>query len=191
MTLLKNKYVIIFSLILFVIGLGFVGFSLDAKWIKFNLPNEIIKEKEVVKEVPKIYNCVVLVSNQEANKKVLELINSFRTEKGLSLLSMDQNLNNMAAHKAYEYSVHKEWSHTINGRSFDQIYNDCYSDKQIEKYGENLAKDYTNSDAMMKGWINSPTHYEVLTDPDFKYIGIYVGNSEIENYTVTTFIKAQ
>lgn len=174
----------ILTLFLLVNGL-FIAGQIVYIYKEHNKP--VVAANTAAKVQPISKECNTLDSDKDKDSELLVMINKFRISKGLDTLRSESGLNKMAAHKAYEYSQTKEWSHDINGRNFVEIYSDCETIQPIKGYGENLAKDYKTNAATLTGWINSPTHYQVLTNPEYKYIGIFNGGMDIDNYVVTAF----
>ncbi len=111
------------------------------------------------------------VSTEELAYETFLLINEYRATLGLYPLTFNAELSEITLVRAKEASVY--WSHTRpDGRSFWTVFIDYnkFTDKQS---GEILAK-ITIPDAKraVKGWINSPSHNEILTTTKYNQIGI-------------------
>jgi uncharacterized protein YkwD len=59
----------------------------------------------------------------------------------------------------------------------------------ISRWGENIACGHTSPEAVVQGWMNSPTHRANLLDGRLTHIGIGIGQSDITglNYWVQEF----
>ena len=59
----------------------------------------------------------------------------------------------------------------------------------ISRWGENIACGHTSPEAVVRGWMNSPTHRANLLDGRLTHIGIGIGQSDITglNYWVQEF----
>lgn len=97
---------------------------------------------------------------------VLDIVNKYRTQAGLSKLTMDKSLMTCALQRAIESSVY--FSHTRPNGS------DCYSVNESKMSGENLTTGtiVSTGAAAMKLWMNSPSHKANILRDGFKSIGI-------------------
>ena len=96
-------------------------------------------------------------------KEVLDLMNKDRQKKGLSKLTMDQNLCDYAEVRAAETMVY--FSHTRpNGESYFTAGNSII--------GENIASGQQDAKEVYDSWYNSPAHYENMMRQNYKSIGI-------------------
>lgn len=103
-------------------------------------------------------------------------INAERTKAGLSELKYDKKMQAGADTRVKE--VTSKWSHTRpNGE-------DYYTADAKRIYGENLAKDYSSVDALMTGWMASPTHKENILFGDFASVAIGVIKLDNGTYVV-------
>lgn len=97
---------------------------------------------------------------------VLDIVNKYRAEAGLSKLTMDKTLMSCALQRAIETSLY--FSHTRpDGTAWYTVNNDKMS-------GENLTTGTNTSTAAaaMTSWMNSPPHKANILGSDFKSIGI-------------------
>lgn len=96
--------------------------------------------------------------------QVLSKVNEIRAEYGLSSLSWDNTLEDVAKVRAKEASVC--WSHyRPDGTKYTTV---CPT--RVE--GENLAKYYFDVDDVINAWMNSPTHKENILRAQFTSVGI-------------------
>ena len=106
-------------------------------------------------------------------EKVVELVNAERAKIGLSALTMDDTLNELAQLRAKElvsYFSHTRPDGTSCFTAFDEF--------GIENgwKAENIAAGHKNAQTVMYdpayGWVNSPGHYENMTNPNMNKIGV-------------------
>lgn len=99
--------------------------------------------------------------------------NQARQDDGLSPLSISSKLNQAAYAKAQDMLANNYWAHTSpNGTPPWKWFSDYgYS---YDSAGENLAKNYTTSDAVVKAWLASPTHRANVLDSKYQDVGFAV-----------------
>ena len=104
---------------------------------------------------------------------LLSQVNSFRASRGLSSLVVSDSLTLAAKWMATDMSVNNYFSHTsLDGRSPTQRMADAGYPAFSTWAGEDLAAGYTSAAQVLQGWINSPAHLAVLTNPAYRAIGI-------------------
>lgn len=121
----------------------------------------------------------------ELAKEVFELVNSYRSYKGLRKLRPQKALHAIAAEHSKAMALGKrEFSH------------DGFQDRIVAvrqyanipyRVAENLYANYgrsTFAQNAMRGWLNSPGHKKNL-DGDFLYTGIAVAKSPSGEYFIT------
>ena len=55
--------------------------------------------------------------------------------------------------------------------------------------GENLAKDFYDTEGLLKAWMNSPTHRENIINPKYQEIGIGVVNGILGGVKTTLVVQ--
>ena len=104
---------------------------------------------------------------------LLSQVNSFRASRGLSTLVVSDSLTLAAKWMVTDMSVNNYFQHTsLDGRSPTQRMADAGYPAFSTYAGENLAAGYTSAAQVLQGWINSPGHLAVLTNPAYRAIGI-------------------
>jgi uncharacterized protein YkwD len=104
---------------------------------------------------------------------LLAQVNSFRVSRGLSTLIVSDSLTLAAKWMATDMSVNNYFAHTsLDGRSPTQRMADAGYPAFATWAGEDLAAGYTSAAQVLQGWINSPAHLAVLTNPEYRAIGI-------------------
>lgn len=104
---------------------------------------------------------------------LLAQVNSFRAARGLSTLVVSDSLTVAAKWMATDMSVNNYFAHTsLDGRSPTQRMADAGYPAFSTWSGEDLAAGYTSAAQVLQGWIDSPAHFAVLTNPAYRAIGI-------------------
>ena len=108
-------------------------------------------------------------------KEVFNLINTQRTNNGLSPLQIDEETQRVARIKAQDMVNNNYFSHTspTYGSPFDMLNSFKISYRSA---GENIAGNSTNSGAV-NAWMNSEGHRANILNSSFNYTGIGVVSS--------------
>ncbi|MBM3205495.1 hypothetical protein FJZ41_01425 [Candidatus Shapirobacteria bacterium] len=123
-----------------------------------------------------------------APERVVEITNQKRAEQGLNPLTVNGQLNEAAQRKAGDMFAFNYWSHVSpSGRSpwsfFQEVgYKYLFA-------GENLARDFMNSDAVVSAWMNSPTHRDNILNGNYKEIGLAVVNGTLNGVETTLVVQ--
>jgi uncharacterized protein YkwD len=115
-------------------------------------------------------------------------VNSFRGSRGLARLVVSDTLTFAAKWMATDMAVYDYFSHTSrDGRAPIQRMTDAGYPGPRTYTGENIAGGYASASEVLNGWIGSPAHYAVLTNPNYRAIGVgraYSGSSSYHTYWV-------
>ncbi|MBI2774371.1 MAG: CAP domain-containing protein, partial [Chloroflexi bacterium] len=118
-------------------------------------------------------------------------VNAFRAARGLPTLTVSDTITNAAKWMATDMSVNDYFAHTsLDGRTPTQRMADAGYPAYTTWTGEDLAAGYTSAAEVMQGWINSPAHYAVLTNPAYRAIGVgrsYSAGSTYQWYWAANF----
>lgn len=120
--------------------------------------------------------------------RVLELTNQKRAEQGLAPLTINSKLNESAQRKAGDMFAFNYWAHiSPSGRNpwsfFQEVgYKYLYA-------GENLARDFMSSEAVVEAWMNSPTHRDNILNGNYKEIGLSVVNGTLNGVETTLVVQ--
>jgi hypothetical protein len=106
----------------------------------------------------------------EEQKQIMELTNKIRNEHDRLALADAKKLDLSAQHKADDMAANEYFSHSFNNRNVSYWINN--SGYKYEFAGENLAVGFATADEVVSAWVNSPSHYANLVDPDFKDVGV-------------------
>lgn len=121
-------------------------------------------------------------------KKLIELTNIERQKAGLSPVSENDALDKAATLKAQNMFQENYWAHFApSGKTpWDFILGAGY---KFTFAGENLAKNFTSSDDVVKAWLASPTHKDNLLNPKYKDIGIAVVDGTLNGQKTTLVVQ--
>lgn len=121
-------------------------------------------------------------------EKLLNLTNLKRAEAGLPALSLDSQLSAAAQAKANDMFAKAYWAHNapdgttpwffISGAGYQYLY-----------AGENLAKDFSNSEGVVAAWMASPSHKDNLLKREYQDIGFAVVNNRLAGEETTLVIQ--
>jgi hypothetical protein len=118
------------------------------------------------------------------------LTNSQRSSNGLNGLNVNLKLMNAAQAKADSMVSEGYFDHTAeNGTTgWDYIINAGYS---YESAGENLAASNEDDEAVINGWLNSPTHRANLLNSAYTDVGYGISFAgDYQNYSNVYYIVA-
>ena len=104
-----------------------------------------------------------------AEQQVAALVNAERSRLGLHTLTLDPALSQLATTRATETIT--QFAHTRpDGRQWHTVLKDAgYA---YQSAGENIAYGYPSAESVMKGWMNSPVHYQNIIGSGFTKIGV-------------------
>ena len=173
-TVKKNDYIRVFA------GVGdwyivqvegdYVG-AVSKKYIKPIYPNNSNQSQNT--NISNNINNLSDLTNDE--KEVFNLINTQRTNNGLSALKIDNEVQKVARIKAQDMVDKNYFSHNspTYGSPFDMLKSFKISYKTA---GENIAGNSSNSGAV-NAWMNSSGHKANILNGSFNYTGIGVVSS--------------
>lgn len=114
---------------------------------------------------------------------LLVQINAFRSSRGLVAVVPSDRLTSAAKWMATDMAVNSYFSHTsLDGRSPFQRMSDSGYPVNSSYTGENLAAGQTTGSTVVAAWLNSPAHLAVLTNPNYKVVGIGRAYSAASTY---------
>lgn len=127
-------------------------------------------------------------SSEITAQKVIDQTNARRAQAGLAPLRLNPVLSQSAAAKADNMFAENYWSH--NSPSGKTPWDFFKSVKyQYSVAGENLAKDFYDTDSMMRAWMNSPTHKANIVNTKYQEIGIGVVNGVLRGVKTTLVVQ--
>lgn len=121
-------------------------------------------------------------------EEIIKLTNDERVKLSLKPLTVNDMLTKSSALKAQDMIDNNYWAHVsptkvepwfwIKKAGYDYIYS-----------GENLAKDYSSSNAIISAWMISPEHKENIINPQYKEIGVTVMKGKILGTETTLVVQ--
>ncbi|OGY17920.1 MAG: hypothetical protein A2784_01840 [Candidatus Chisholmbacteria bacterium RIFCSPHIGHO2_01_FULL_48_12] len=121
-------------------------------------------------------------------QSVLDELNTKRIEAGLKPLGLNDRLNQAATMKASDMFTLNYWAHNNpNGKEpWDFIKAAGY---RYRYAGENLARDFGDTDSLIDAWMASPTHKDNIVNPRYQETGIAVVNGTLQGIETTLVVN--
>ena len=128
-----------------------------------------------------------------AANEVMKYINSLRASLGLDPLIPDEKLIYAARIRNVEQRG-RSISHTRpDGRDWSTVLTDDLAVLNYNEIAENLAWRTHGSGSAVSAydlyqqWVNSPSHYEAMVNPDYTYFGLSVLTGPADSYTWNSY----
>lgn len=123
---------------------------------------------------------IVHKNDAEMSEEILILINNHRVSVGLNPLTMDQAYASAYAvdHTDYMISLSQINHHNFHVRS------EGMKSRGAVRVAENVAYGYENAEAVVNGWLNSPSHREII-EGNYTHSGFGVFQNEQGRYFFT------
>jgi len=127
-------------------------------------------------------------SSEITIQKVVDLTNQERVKKGLTPLVINSTLSESALLKAQDMFNNNYWAHNSpQGKTPWDFFKSV--DYQYSVAGENLAKDFYDTDSVVKAWMKSPTHRENILNQKYQEIGIAVVDGVLDGVKTTLVVQ--
>ncbi len=111
---------------------------------------------------------------------LLDQTNEARKQAGQSELALNEKLVKAAELKAQDMFANQYWAHSSpSGVEPWQWLKDV--DYEYAAAGENLAKNFTSSSAIVTAWLDSPTHKANVLSQDYNEVGFAVLEGDLED----------
>ncbi len=126
------------------------------------------------------------ISATTDNERLLELINNYRVSQGLSPLSMNAAVSDVASNHSKNMHDKNELNHVLDGKSPSDRLNDAGIDYQAMV--ENVAFNIGYSDPVkvcFDGWVKSPGHNANMLNSDVTDAGIGIYYSQARGWWFT------
>jgi uncharacterized protein YkwD len=136
------------------------------------------------------------VSYSTQELQLARVINDYRVSLGLKPLMVSDTASDAAEKHSTDMAVHAFFSHTTLASSFFPVGANAGQRLALCDYpshygwGEIIAGGYSSASAVLMGWKRSSDHNEVMTNPNYKVMGIgvvHVENSKYEYYWTVDF----
>ncbi len=121
-------------------------------------------------------------------ERIVELTNNKRIDTGLQPLKLNEKLSQGAQLKAGDMFAFDYWAHqSPSGREPWEFFQEAGYEYRVA--GENLARDFMNSNEVVEAWMNSPTHKENILNPKYQEIGVAVVNGTLGGIQTTLVVQ--
>lgn len=145
----------------------------------------------VVRATPTVFPSVGTVlgySSSITASQVLSAINAERTKAGLPTLTNNSKLSEAALAKANNMFTDQYWAHASpTGTLPWNFIHDAGYEYTIA--GENLARDFSDTDSMVSAWMASPTHKDNIVQKKYSETGIAVVDGQLLGSQTTLVVQ--
>jgi uncharacterized protein YkwD len=140
--------------------------------------------KTIHKEVPQVLGYATDIYSDQ----LLIDVNKERNTAGLPPLNLNQQLSQAAAAKAQYMFEHNFWAHNSpDGHTPWEFITAAGYKYSIA--GENLAKNFNNSQGVVDAWMASPSHRENILKSGYKDVGFAVVNGVLNGEETTLVVQ--
>ncbi len=155
---------------LLVLLLIFLGAQLSLRFVAFARPGVLGYSSEITPE------------------KIVALTNEERIKHGLEPLTINNVLSQAAQLKAGDMFAFDYWSHqSPSGREPWSFLEEAGYNYRLA--GENLARDFYGSEAVVQAWMESPTHRENIINSKYREIGVAVVDGTLGGIKTTLVVQ--
>lgn len=135
-----------------------------------------------------VYPEILGIATNITVERLLALTNQKRQENGLLPLNLDPTLSAAAFKKAQDMFSKKYWAHLApDGKTPWQFIEE--SGYSYLFAGENLAKDFADSDGVVSAWMASSTHMDNILKREYQDIGFAVLNGKLNGEETTLVVQ--
>ncbi len=121
----------------------------------------------------------------QSERQLLDLINDYRQTKGLNKLDKINHIS----YKSFEHNEYMIATNDIGHANFGERQQNLHQALGAMKVGENVAYNYSTSQAALQAWINSSAHRANI-EGDYTHFGISISENENgQKYYTNIFIK--
>jgi hypothetical protein len=120
--------------------------------------------------------------------QVADATNAERAKVGLPPLTINERLNQAATAKAAHMFQNDYWAHVAPDGTTPWVFikNVGYA---YSVAGENLARDFNDTESMIVAWMASPTHKANIIHNKYSQIGIAVVNGKLQGVETTLVVQ--
>ena len=119
---------------------------------------------------------------------LLSLTNQQRTNSGLPALNLNGQLSSAAAGKCGKMLADNFWSHYAPDGTTPWFFIG-QSGYKYETAGENLAKDFNDSNSVVNAWMASPTHAANILNGKYQDVGFATCNGTLTGSETTVVVQ--
>jgi hypothetical protein len=120
--------------------------------------------------------------------EIIRLTNIERANRGLPSLTLNSELTNAAAKKAADMFAKNYWAH-VSPSGTQPWFFITESGYAYRYAGENLARDFSDSNSVIQAWLNSPSHRDNLLSSRYQEIGVAVVDGSLEGRDTTLVVQ--
>lgn len=120
--------------------------------------------------------------------QVVSQTNKERAKLGLEPLQLNSTLSQAALAKGQDMFNDQYWAHTAPDGTEPWYFMKSSGYNYIVA-GENLARDFAETNSMVSAWMASPTHRANIVNPRYHEIGIAVIDGVLEGYETTLVVQ--
>ncbi len=121
-------------------------------------------------------------------EKLLNLTNFQRAQVGLPPLKLNAELSAAAQAKANDMFSKGYWAHNAPDGTTPWVFV-THSGYSYLYAGENLAKDFANSEGVVNAWMASPSHKENMLKKEYEDVGFAVVNNRLDGEDTTLVVQ--
>jgi hypothetical protein len=133
-----------------------------------------------LKVLVKNYNLDILgAAYSISTEELLNNTNAERIKYGLSPLKLNAKLSAAASGKAGDIFAKNYWAHYAPDGTSPWYFFQTQGYQYLFA-GENLAKDFDSSAAVVTAWMNSETHRENILKPEYEDVGFAISEGTLE-----------
>lgn len=130
---------------------------------------------------------VLGVSSDVTVVSLLDQTNEARSQANVAPLRLDEKLNAAAYLKAQDMIEGQYWAHVSPGGTQPwKWFGDV--DYKYSEAGENLAKNFYSTKAVMTAWMNSPEHKKNIVNTNYQDVGFAIVDGVIDNKAITIIV---
>lgn len=119
---------------------------------------------------------------------LLNYTNTERSKAGLKELKMNSSLSKAASYKAKDMFKYDYWAH-VSPSGIEPWHFFGLVGYDYTYAGENLAKNFSDSKAVVKAWMNSPSHRENIMNENYEEVGFATMNGTLNGYETTLVVQ--
>jgi hypothetical protein len=144
--------------------------------------------QSLIKSLTIIKPGVLGYSSEITVEKVVSQTNEQRRHQGLPALKFNSSLAQSAQAKAQDMFANNYWAHNSpQGKTPWDFFRAVKYDYSVA--GENLAKDFYDTDTLIAAWMKSPTHRANMVNSKYQEIGIAVVNGTLNGVKTTLVVQ--
>lgn len=120
--------------------------------------------------------------------EIVALTNKEREVAGLGEVTLNAELSEAAQKKAEDMFEDDYWAHIARDGTTPWVFIE-QAGYDFFAAGENLARDFNNSEAVVRAWMDSPSHKDNILGVSYKDIGVAVVNGELAGTDTTLVVQ--